>query len=188
MSIKYLRQAKTFKQGIRDQFLIYRYERLLEEVFKSRISLNEVGTINVLNILKYEKYQKLFNELLEQGALLCMQFWTGYLDDMPNMRKSCEVGHRILGVDKRIMKNWEKMQGIYSNSPKDLLSYSVYLRQIWNDEEYAHQIAEKAKESSYLGSHATIFNTDMNDIASFSLDGAACAFISGEKVCSTDNL
>eukprot|EP00826_Nyctotherus_ovalis_P021315 TRINITY_DN16851_c0_g1_i3.p2 TRINITY_DN16851_c0_g1~~TRINITY_DN16851_c0_g1_i3.p2 ORF type:complete len:389 (-),score=85.65 TRINITY_DN16851_c0_g1_i3:17-1183(-) len=145
------------------------------------MALNEVETINVLNILKYEKYQKVLNGLLEQGALLCMQFWTGYLDDMPNMQKSCEVGHRVLDIDRRIMKNWKKMQDIYPSNPKDLLSYSLYLRQIWNDEEYAQQIAEKAKESSYSNNHATIFNTNMNDIASFALDGAACAFISGEK-------
>ncbi len=181
LAIKYLTLARNVKRSLQEQFFIYRYERLLEESCKSRIALDENGTINVLNVMKYEKYQKEFNDLLEQNGLLHMQFWSSLLDESPSMAKVCDVGFKILNIDYYIERYWKKIQLIYPNNPKDLIAYSEYLNQVWNDKESASQISERAKDSAYSNKYATIFTTHMQDITNFSTDGSSCVFMSGDK-------
>jgi len=182
LAIKYLTQARQGKRSISDQFFVYRFERLLEESCKSRIALDESGTINVLNVMKYEKYQKEFNDLLEQNGLLHMQFWSGLLDESPSMAKICDVGFKILNIEFYIERFWKKIQEIYPNNPKDLIAYSDYLNMVWNDRESAQLISERAKDSAYSNKYATIFTTHMQDISNFSTDGSSCVFMSGDKV------
>lgn len=143
LAIKYLTQARGMKRSIADQFFMYRYERLLEENCKNRITLEEGDTINVLNVMRYEKYQKEFNDLLEENGLLHMQFWSTLLDESPSMLKLCDVGFRILEIDKLVDKYWRKIQLTYPNNPKDLITYSTYLNQVWNDKELATQISDR---------------------------------------------
>ncbi len=182
LAIKYLTQAQGLKKSLEDQFFIYRYERLLEESCKNRITLDESGTINVLNVLKYEKYQKEFNDLLEQNGLLHMQFWSGLLDESPSMIKICDVGFKILNIEFYVERYWKKIQLIYPNNPKDLIAYSAYLNQVWNDKDEASQISERAKDSAYSNKYSNVFTTHLQDISNFSTDGSSCVFMSGDKV------
>lgn len=182
LAIKYLRSAKDFVQSVQDKFFIYRYEKLLQEALRNRAALNESSFISVLNILRYEKHQRQFNRYLDEDAALYMQLWSGLIDDSPNMQKTCEIGHRIVSVDNNIIKHWESMQEIYHNNHKDLLSYCFFVKQIWNDEEYSEEIAEKARDTAYLSKHTTLLMANMDDITNFSIDGSSCAFISGDKV------
>jgi len=182
LAIKYLTNAKSSKQSIQQSFFIYKYEMILEDICKNRVALNDMGSINVLNVLKYEKYQKIFSELLEQSALMYNQYWSSLLDESPNMTKVCEVGFKVLNLENNIEKYWKKIQTICSNNPKDLVLYGNYLRQICNDNELAIQINEKAKEFAYSGKYAVIFTTNSHNISNFSTDGSACMFVSGDKV------
>lgn len=182
LAIKYLTSAKTSKQSIQDNFFIYKYEMILEDICKNRVALNDMGSINVLNVLKYEKYQKIFNDLLEQSALMHNQFWSSLLDESPNMSKVCDVGFKVLTIEDNVERYWKKIQAIYPNNPKDLITYANYLKQVWNDSELAAQVTDRAKEFAYSGKYAVIFTTNSQDISNFSTDGSACLFVSGDKV------
>lgn len=192
LAIKYLTQARGMKKSIVDQFFMYRYERLLEESCKNRITLEEGQAINVLNVMRYEKLQRDFNELLEESALLHMQYWATLLDESPSMIKMCDVGFKILSIQTYIDRLWRKIQLIYPNNPKDLLAYSEYLNQVWNDQEFAADISEKyllkiiyeirAKDSAYSNKYSTIFTTHLQDITNFSMDGVSCVYMSGDRV------
>ncbi len=171
-----------------EQFLIYRYRRMLED---ETMEVNEGGaaSMDVVTMLAYENCLQQCKEAIEKAAYLHMEFWLELLEPEPDLGKLDATGIRISSTIAAVQEHWGKVRKINPNVPKALKLYADYLIEILNDTEEGTELLAKAKDnevsknnylSNVVGDAATL---GMGDICATmgGADGTPCMVASGEQ-------
>ena len=170
-----------------EQFLIYRYRKILED--ESLESNEGAATMDVVTMLAYENCLQQCKEAIEKSAYLHMEFWLELLEAEPDLGKLDATGIRINATTSNVQELWGKVRKISPNVPKALKLYADYLVEVLNDTEESAELLARAKDnelakngllSSMVGNAAAI---GMGDICATmgGADGTPCIVASGEQ-------
>ena len=156
-----------------EQFLIYRYRRMIEET--KEFNEEAEGGMDVASMLAYENYLQQLKEVIDQSAYLHMEFWMELLEAEPDLRKMDTTGVKINSTILIVQEKWEKVQKINPNVPKALKLYSDYLIDILNNNEEASDIISKLKGNKFIRNAYTALSIDSAALGM----GEICATMGG---------
>lgn len=137
LALQELLSAGRFKPGVSEEFLIYRFKRLVEAELlekKKEDAVNRQGfameTVNELALNAIVKQLKLN---VEKSAGLHLEFWSQLSEDVPDLGKLCEIGTRIDTVDQNIEEDWERFNRMNVILPSLFRLFASFLFTIFSD-------------------------------------------------------
>ncbi len=186
-AIAELAAAEKANPQFDEQFLVYRYRKMLED---ETMEASEGATImDVVTMLAYENCLQQCKEAIEKSAYLHMEFWMELQEPEPDLGKLDATGIKISATVVAVQEHWNKVRKINPNVPKALKLYADYLIEILNNAEDGAELLAKAKDndisrnnmmSNVVGDAAAL---GMGDICATmgGADGTPCVVASGEQ-------
>jgi len=174
-AISELTSAEKCNPQFDEQFMIYRYRKILED---ETTELTESGgaSLDVVSMLAYENYLQKCKEAIEKSAYLHMEFWLELLELEPDLGKLDTTGIRINATIVQVQEHWEKLQKINPNVPKALKLYADYLVEILNDAEEGTELLARAKDNELVKNNYA--SNLVGDAAALGM-GELCATMGG---------
>ena len=144
-----------------EQFIIYRYKKLLEEQ-STDLNDNE-DNLDMVSNIEYKNHFILFKNSITKVAALYLEFWSLLLnpnqDCQEDLTKLNDYGTKINTLVEEINNHFEKIQKLKHNDQETIKYYSDFLNDILNDKEKAQKYKNKLNEIE-----DTKQNTDENNI------------------------
>eukprot|EP00826_Nyctotherus_ovalis_P009276 TRINITY_DN12441_c0_g4_i1.p1 TRINITY_DN12441_c0_g4~~TRINITY_DN12441_c0_g4_i1.p1 ORF type:complete len:305 (-),score=101.84 TRINITY_DN12441_c0_g4_i1:37-951(-) len=131
---KQLERARLCNPPLDEDFIIFRYCRIIEEKLSESKYQGEVE-IDRVSLLAYENYYRQCKKKMKEAAELHMEFWSRLNTPSLDLNRLMEVAGRIHRVVSEVEECWGLLQGINANLPKAVLKYAKFLRDILGDEE-----------------------------------------------------
>ena len=176
LAINELLSAEKHHPAFDEQFLIYRYRKLIEDEMADVQTDNQTGTLDAISMIAYDNYMRQFKEATERSAYLHMEFWLEVVEPEPDLGKLDKTGSKIHLSIVVVEDYWAKLQKINANTPKALKLYAEFLIEILNDTEAGSELLSRAKDTVIA---RTTFNANALNAAEIMGMGDMCAGISG---------
>ena len=177
-----LNSASLRRPPVDEQFLIFRYQKMLED-YGDNLGEGNSGGMDVVSKFAYESSLRQLQQHIERSAVLHLDFWNCLREDRPDITKLNECGSKINNSIMMVEQYWGQLQKLNSNNPKALKLYANFLIEILNDKEGGQDLMTRAKDA--INAKMNYFEgnniSDENDISSLSSNGTACMYISGEN-------
>jgi PAS domain S-box-containing protein len=139
--------------------------------------------LSVTSLMTYESHLKIFNDQIDGITQLHYQFWSAFLEDVPDLTLLKNYGFKIQDFNESIREHWEAMQRINPDAPNALKLYSVFLSDVMNDKEYSNELMEVLKKIDVVKINLLGRKTDAAnscDVQTISFNGDPCLCISGK--------
>ena len=120
LAINELLSAEKNHPPFDEQFVIYRYRKMIEDEMADVQADNQGGTLDAISMIAYDNYLRQFKEAIERTALLHMEFWLEVMEPEPDLGKLDKTGSKIHTAIVMVEDYWAKLQKINSNAPKAL--------------------------------------------------------------------
>jgi len=187
MAINELNAAEKSYPQFDEQFLIYRYRKILEDETADMEETSGSG-LDVVSMLAYENYLRQFKEAIEKSAYLHMEFWLELSEPEPDLGKLDSTGVKINATILLVQERWKKVQKVNPNVPKALKIYSDYLIEILNDNEEGSELLSRIKDNKFMrGGYAMNILADASALGMGEIcatmgggDGTPCIVASGD--------
>jgi len=141
-ALQELLQAEQTQPDLQEQFIIFRYKRIIEDEIVESITEGK----NSLDVVNETTFQNTFRQLqanIEKAALLHLEFWSQLAEDNPDLAKLNDIGSKINTAIHHVDETWGRIQKINENSQKALRLYGKFLLEVINDKEAGDKIIEK---------------------------------------------
>ncbi|CAD8090165.1 unnamed protein product [Paramecium primaurelia] len=187
-----LSQAENNSIPIDQQFIIYRYKKLIEDVQVE----NDVTKLDTNNFINNQNIQISLNQKLEAQCILQLEFLAALEDEKPDLAKIDSVGFKILRLKKFIDKEWQKVQQQNVYSPTLFKMMSKYFFFVLSDEYEGNMTLMKQdkfiklqindlinlEQASIESSPIIILNTEQNNFGIIKdVNIASCSFLGFSK-------
>ncbi|CAK90000.1 unnamed protein product (macronuclear) [Paramecium tetraurelia] len=187
-----LSQAENNSIPIDQQFIIYRYKKLIEDVQVE----NDVTKLETNNFINNQNIQISLNQKLEAQCILQLEFLAALEDEKPDLAKIDSVGFKILRIKKFIDKEWQKVQQQNVYSPSLYKIMSKYFFFVLSDEYEGNMTLMKQdkfiklqindlinlEQASIESSPIIILNTEQNNFGIIKdVNIASCSFLGFSK-------
>ena len=189
LAINELLSAEKNHPPFDEQFVIYRYRKMIEDEMADVQADNQGGQLDAISAIAYDNYLRQFKEAIERTALLHMEFWLEVLEPEPDLGKLDKTGSKIHGAIVQVEDYWAKLIKVNSNAPKALKMYADFLIEILNDAEAGGELLSRAKETAIARPNYNATSLDatelmgMGDICASmgGADGTPCMVANGEQ-------
>jgi len=196
MAINELFNAERSSPPFDEQFVIYRYRKLIEEESSevqgdgNANSGAQSANLDVVSIIAYDNHLRQCKDQIERAAYLHMEFWNELQQRRPDLAKLSKTGSRINETITDIEEHWTKLQKINPNNPKALRMYGDFLIEILNDREAGQELISRAKDNvaartasvpDFYGGNNSGSNAADLWMTTASSDGSPCVLASGEQ-------
>ena len=85
-ALEHLNYAETLKPTFDEQFLIYRYKKIIEDKLEEKETDKEAGEeIDIVSAIAYETHLKLCEEHIQRASKLHKEFWQELIHDTPDL-------------------------------------------------------------------------------------------------------
>lgn len=179
-ALQELNQAEQSKPPFDEQFIIYRYKKIIEDEIAE--TQNEgAGGLDVISELAFQNHLRQCQANIEKSALQHMEFWSQLSEDNPDLAKLNDLGSKINASVAHVEEHWNKLLKINPNMPKAMRLYGKFLIEIINDREAGEDLLERARMMMNTAAHKktiSLVNPTGND--EFSNDATPTVFISGD--------
>lgn len=166
-----LQNTEKYGPRFEEQFIIYRYKKLIEE------QSNDVGeneeNMDVVSNIAYKNHSNQFKACISKVSTLYLDFWSLLLnpnqDNQEDLSKLNDYGSKINIIVEEIHQHFEKMQKIKNNDQEIIRLYSDFLNDILNDKEKANNFKSRLNEiegSKQNYDEVNLLNVDINALAS----------------------
>lgn len=117
-ALKELINAEKYSRtSFSESFIIYRYQQIIEDELyeQDANSLSNSGGggpsggLDYVAALNYDNHFKLLRTLIEKSAIMHYDFWTGLLDDQPDIIRIKFQGQRINQSIQDVELQWKKL-------------------------------------------------------------------------------
>ena len=178
LAINELLAVEKCRPPFDEQFIMYRYKKIIEDEMTELQSDNQSGTgaLDVISMIAFDNYLRQLKESIEKAALFHMEFWLEVLEAEPDLGKLDNTGTKIHAAIAAVEECWEKLQKISQNAPKALKIYADFLREILNDEEAGAELLSREKETANIRAN---FNANVLDVSGAAGMGDMCAAMGG---------
>eukprot|EP01022_Parablepharisma_sp_SALTPOND_P033551 TRINITY_DN88_c0_g1_i1.p1 TRINITY_DN88_c0_g1~~TRINITY_DN88_c0_g1_i1.p1 ORF type:complete len:1755 (-),score=211.95 TRINITY_DN88_c0_g1_i1:16687-21951(-) len=196
MAVSELFHAEKNGPPFDEQFVIYRYRKLMEEETTEVQGEGNPGSgaqsanLDVVSIIAYDNHMRQCKEQIERAAYFHMEFWTELQQRRPDLAKLSKTGSKINTTIAEVEDHWTKLQKINPNNPKALRMYGDFLIEILNDREAGQELISRAKDNvasrtaivpDFYGGANSGSNTADLWMTTAGSDGSPCVLASGEQ-------
>ena len=180
-ALQELSQAEQNKPPFDEQFIIYRYKKIIEDEIAE--SQNEgTGGLDVVSEIAFQNHLRQCQANIEKSALQHMEFWSQLSEDNPDLGKLNDIGSNINTSVAHVEEHWNKLLKINRNMPRAMRMYGKFLIEIINDKETGEELLDQARNMMNLNSNKKAINmVNMNNNDDFSNEATPTIFISGEQ-------
>jgi len=141
-ALQELTQAEQNRPSVDEQFIIFRYKKLIEDEIAE--SQNEgQGGLDVVSEVSFQNNLRNLQANIEKSALLHMEFWSQLSEDNPDLAKLSDIGSKINSSVQYVEDNWIKLLKVNASNAKSMRLYGKYLIEIINDKEAGDALLEK---------------------------------------------
>jgi hypothetical protein len=176
LAINELLIAEKHQPSFDEQFLIFRYRKLIEDEMADVQADTQEGVMDTISMIAYDNYLKKFKEAIERSAHLHMEFWLEVLELESDLGKLDKTGSKIHASITLVEDYWKKLQKINPNTPKALKLYAKFLTEILNDKEAGGELMSRAKDTVIA---RTAVNLNILDAAELMNMDDMCAELGG---------
>jgi hypothetical protein len=140
--------AEKYNPPFDEQFIIFRYRKIITEEEESKHH-NEEEALDVVSGIAYEShYKQCYNNIVKAAALY-MDFWDQLIStNTPDLLKLNDLGKKINTTNTSIEIHWKSMQAIKPNDPKAVKLYAGYIMDILNNREKGLEMMALWKETA----------------------------------------
>ena len=169
-SLELANTEKNFPR-FEEQFIIYRYKKLLEEQ-STELNDNE-DNLDMVSNIEYKNHFTLFKNSIAKVAALYLEFWSLLLnpnqDCQEDLTKLNDYGTKINSLVEEINNHFEKIQKLKHNDQETIKYYSDFLNDILNDKEKAQKFKNRLNEiedTKQTADENNIMNLDISALNS----------------------
>jgi len=179
-ALQELTQAEQNRPSVDEQFVIFRYKKLIEDEIAE--SQNEgQGGLDVVSEVSFQNNLRNLQANIEKSALLHMEFWSQLSEDNPDLAKLSDIGSKINSSVQYVEDNWFKLLKVNANNAKSMRLYGKYLIEIINDKETGDSLLEKARTITNVQSNKKAMNFGMVSMEETSNEATPTIWVSGEQ-------
>ncbi|CAD8209105.1 unnamed protein product [Paramecium pentaurelia] len=143
-AINELIQAETLSPSLDNDFVIFRYKKIIEEEMNA--AQNEtLGNLDVATEIAFQNNMRSFQNKIERATLMHMDFWSQLQEDSPDLGKMNEIGSKINQAIIQVEELWNKMQKMTQNLPKAMRLYAKFIIEVLQDKDYGESLLDKSK-------------------------------------------
>lgn len=159
-----LATAKQNKPPFDEQFVIFRYQKIIDDELAESKNEGNVG-LDAMSEQTFQNHLRQFQSNIEKSSMLHMEFWSQLSEDNPDLNKLNELGVKIFHSVNNVEDHWLKLQKISPNVPKAMKLYGKFLTDITNDRERGEEFLEKARNLININSNkkSTAINFSGNE-------------------------
>eukprot|EP01022_Parablepharisma_sp_SALTPOND_P015546 TRINITY_DN220_c0_g1_i1.p1 TRINITY_DN220_c0_g1~~TRINITY_DN220_c0_g1_i1.p1 ORF type:complete len:1613 (-),score=140.42 TRINITY_DN220_c0_g1_i1:7189-12027(-) len=183
---KQLQKARANNPQLDEDFVIFRYSRIIEEQMAEYKHQGEAVGMDRVSLIAYDNYFRQCKKKMKEAAKLHMEFWAGLNAQVPDITQLIKIGGKINKVISEIEEYWGLLQGLNANMPKAIRRYAKFLRDVLGDEDNAKELLKSIKQDNIKRPGKELDDIDNEiDYGQYFLDicssdGTPCICISGE--------
>ena len=144
--------ASNYPMSFEEEFIIFRYKKILEEYIASDGEDDE--NLDIVSNLEYTNYYKSFKNSIMKVSSLYIDFWTLLLNPNQDIHEDLthlnDYGAEINKLVEDINLSFEKMQKFKVNDPEVINYYSDFLSDILNDKEKSDKYKKLLQETEII--------------------------------------
>ena len=179
-AIRQLKIAETMEPNIQQEFIIYRYKKLIEEVSNEKKIIGfSLENEYAINQLAYNNATLNLSKNIEKATRLFIEIWTVLNNSRIDINKVLSLAKKIYKIKNKINKLWINFDRSFAyNKARQTLLFNKYLEDVWNQQ--LEGTIAKAKIDLYneIANNSDLNCFDFND--NISKISAGCFIISGE--------
>ena len=144
-----LSSAENYPMTFEDEFIIFRYKKILEEYISNEGEEEE--NLDVVSNLEYSNYYKSFKNSILKVSSLYIDFWTLLMNPNQDVHEDLthlnDYGAEINKLVEDVNNSFIKIQKFKNNSSEVINFYSDFLNDILNDKEKSDKYKKLLQES-----------------------------------------
>jgi len=141
-ALQELTSAEQNKPPFDEQFVIFRYKKIIEDEIAESQAEGQ-GGLDVVSESAFQNHMRQLQANIEKSALLHMEFWSQLSEDNPDLAKLNDIGSKINSSVHNVEENWNKLLKINASNAKAMRLYGKFLIEIINDKEAGDELLEK---------------------------------------------
>lgn len=143
-ALEQLSLAENFNPGFEEEFLIYRYKKIIEDNIGEdarNSDPNEVQhEVDVVGMIAFESHMKFCVYFVKQAAEFNKKYWLELLKDNPSLEIVSEIGTQMDLQISKAKENWGKLTKMKANTPIIIKLYSKFLGSVLNEKDEGQQL------------------------------------------------
>lgn len=168
--------AENLKPSFEDEFLIYRYKKIIDENLDEQSSGENEGEVDIVGIIAFETHLRLCVHFISKSGELQREFWMQLLEDKPNLVKLSSIGNEINFTISNAKDNWNKLYKLKSNMPSVIKLYAKFLTNIVNEKESGKKLMDQFHALVIKQHETVVLNIKDSDEALFQAPFAVLGF------------
>lgn len=181
---KQLKKAQLSHPQLDDDFVIFRYCRIIQEKITEHKHKGEIGMDRV-SLIAYDNYFRQCKSRMKEAARLHAEFWSSLNVQVPDLAQLIQVAGSINRVIVDIEEYWGLMESMSANMPRAIRQYAKFLRDVLGDEDGEREMLKNIKQDHRRAGKDTDSVLDSEFGAHFaescSSDGIPYLLVSGEQ-------
>lgn len=143
-----LEQAEKSSPGFNEQFIIFRFKKLIIEDLDMNQNQSEV--LDIASSIAYESHFRQCQLDILNVAKLFLEFWTTLAsqNSTPDITRLNELSLKVNETIKNVHSHWKRMHHYKPNNPKALKIYASFHSDLLNNKEKAKEILALSKETA----------------------------------------
>ncbi|EGR33143.1 PAS domain S-box family protein [Ichthyophthirius multifiliis] len=138
--------AETSKPSFDQQFIIYRYKKIMDENL-DQIE-NESSENDIVKLIAFDSHLQQCEEYMKISAQMHKEFWAELKEENPALSKLNIIGSRISQTVHEARSHYNDIQKINPRVFQTIKVFGKFLINVLNDKENGLQLLEKAKQIS----------------------------------------
>lgn len=147
-ALRQLLKAEKRSPSFTEQFLIYRFKRVIEEEMVESSEHNPGANLDIVSALAYQNHRQHWESYMEAAAQLHTKFWEYLSENVTDLSKLSEVGSEINSTLALIEEHWSRMQRYKQIPAKIIRLYAAFLEQVLNDKEGSKDLMKSVTEAN----------------------------------------
>ncbi len=149
-AMKQLHKAQDCNPALDEDFVIFRYNRILQEQLAEYKHQGDAVGMDRVSIIAYDNYYRQCKKKMNEAARLQMEFWGELSMQSPDVFVLMRHGGKINDTICEIDEYWHLMQGLNSNMPKAIRRYARFQKEVLNQAENAKELLKSIKRYNYV--------------------------------------
>jgi len=179
-ALQELTSAEQNKPPFDEQFVIFRYKKIIEDEIAESQAEGQ-GGLDVVSESAFQNHMRQLQANIEKSALLHMEFWSQLSEDNPDLAKLNDIGSKINSSVHNVEENWNKLLKINASNAKAMRLYGKFLIEIINDKEAGDELLEKARNISNVQSNKKAIQMVGTAGDDYNSDATPTVWVSGEQ-------
>jgi len=179
-ALQELTSAEQNKPPFDEQFVIFRYKKIIEDEIAESQAEGQ-GGLDVVSESAFQNHMRQLQANIEKSALLHMEFWSQLSEDNPDLAKLNDIGSKINSSVHNVEENWNKLLKINASNAKAMRLYGKFLIEIINDKEAGDELLEKARNISNVQSNKKAIQMVGAAGDDYNSDATPTVWVSGEQ-------